>query len=466
VADRAGRRWPARSSASRPRSAIGGTGGAGGDGSTVTVTQTGTITTGSAAAPADLASGIFVQSIGGSGGNGGSSGAYAAGGNISTALAVGGGGVSGVTVGGNAGGASAYGGNGAAVSVCSNYSASCEGSGGITTYGQSAPAIFAQSIGGAGGNGGASQSNAAGTAYGVSGSVGGFGSEGGAGGAVSVSAGGSLATSGLLSPAIQAQSVGGGGGNGGSPNVTSGAGISGLSRSGSRQQRGSQRVPLILAKIGRVHRHGGYLDRAVIGAGDRGFRIHAIHARPELGGIPLHRHQLHAVGRRALGRRFGRNLHHVGRGMFRHHFTRARIPCHKFWIAVQFPHDRHQARHTRIVATDHFQASPVVPHLANDVIFDFGIPEWLRSGFRHHAIPPVTCQAPHSRHLYALTCRLSRRLARAAAIMSRATSWAILGLAKACFPAHGTVVPVGRVVGASRYAGGMCGSLEFGQKSA
>ena len=141
---------------------------------------------------------------------------YAAGGNISTALAVGGGGVSGVTVGGNAGGASAYGGNGAAVSVCSNYSASCEGSGGITTYGQSAPAIFAQSIGGAGGNGGASQSNAAGTAYGVSGSVGGFGSEGGAGGAVSVSAGGSLATSGLLSPAIQAQSVGGGGGNGGS----------------------------------------------------------------------------------------------------------------------------------------------------------------------------------------------------------------------------------------------------------
>ena len=90
----------------------------------------------------------------------------------------------------------------------------------ITTAGANAAALVAQSIGGGGGYGG----NASGISIGLSVAIGGTGGTGGTGGGVTVSIPsadpGELApvvlTTGLRSPAMLAQSIGGGGGNGGS----------------------------------------------------------------------------------------------------------------------------------------------------------------------------------------------------------------------------------------------------------
>lgn len=157
--------------------AIGGNGGSEADGGRVTVTNSGTIVTAGAGS-----FGVLAQSVGGGGGDGGSSGGV-------------------FSTGGRAG----SGGEGAAVTVTQT------NRGRIATTGDRAAALVAQSIGGGGGNGGNATSVSPSQAV----SVGGSGGPGGDGGTVTVIAGGILTTAGDDANAILAQSVGGGGGNGG-----------------------------------------------------------------------------------------------------------------------------------------------------------------------------------------------------------------------------------------------------------
>jgi hypothetical protein len=100
------------------------------------------------------------------------------------------------------GGHGGGGGDGGTVSVFST--------GNLSTTGATSAAIFAQSIGGGGGNGGTSTSEQATLSMGLT-----FGGTGGGGGnaaAVTVQPSGNITTTGLVSPGILAQSVGGSGG--------------------------------------------------------------------------------------------------------------------------------------------------------------------------------------------------------------------------------------------------------------
>jgi uncharacterized protein YhjY with autotransporter beta-barrel domain len=173
---------------------VGGSGEDGEDAESVDVLNTGILET-----TADDSIGIFAQSVGGGGGNGGFSLAASLGTAAEkTSMAV------------SIGGSGSGGGDGKKVSVINRNV--------ILTSGDHSQGIFAQSLGGGGGNGGFSVA-----ANGASGnqsknigvSVGGAGGVGGDGGLVSVTNTGSIGTSGDDSSAIQAQSIGGGGGNGG-----------------------------------------------------------------------------------------------------------------------------------------------------------------------------------------------------------------------------------------------------------
>ena len=232
---------------------LGGSGGVGGNSSSVTVKSSNAIST-----AGDQSSGIFAQSVGGGGGNGGASSSSATSGG-SAALTFG--------LGGSGGG----GGTSGTVTVLNNAQ--------IATLGANSAGIFAQSVGGGGGNGGASVSAASaapassgtstttsastgatpknGSGESTSGkssasagkdsagpsgesgadggyaaglSIGGAGGAGSGGGAVTVSNGSNITTgtatgsSGVNSPAIFAQSVGGGGGNAGSSSSNANAG--------------------------------------------------------------------------------------------------------------------------------------------------------------------------------------------------------------------------------------------------
>ncbi len=200
--------------------AIGGSGSGGGNGGSVTVNSTGDIETSGM-----QSSGIFAQSVGGGGGNGGfaGSGALTFGG-VSAAVGLGGDGSSG--------------GDGSTVDVTSI--------GNITTTGDQASAIIAQSVGGGGGNGGSTIGLSLGSAAGASVNIGGKGDSGGSAAAVTVHSTGNLSTgtegvTGNDAYGILAQSIGGGGGNGGfSGNITFGglAGI-GVSVGGSGGSGGS-----------------------------------------------------------------------------------------------------------------------------------------------------------------------------------------------------------------------------------
>ena len=208
---------------------FGGEGAYGGNGGAVTVTNAGSVTTTGAEAR-----GIYAQSIGGAGGDGGESvGIVAVGGRgsgtsngstvtvgnsgkVSTsgvdaeaiyAQSIGGGGGSGgsstgwFSIGGKGGG----GGNSDVVTVNNTGSL-------VKTVGNDSSAIFAQSIGGGGGKGG----NSVAVGAFVSVGIGGDGGTGGTGNKVSVtSTGGEIQTTGADSCGIYAQSVGGGGGKGG-----------------------------------------------------------------------------------------------------------------------------------------------------------------------------------------------------------------------------------------------------------
>ena len=197
---------------------LGGAGGAGGAGNTVAVTNHGTIIT-----EGDAAHGIFAQSVGGGGGVGGASSitksSPGSGNSISLNAVIGGG--------------AGVGGNGSNVVVVQE--------GTITTYGEGAYGIFAQSVGGGGGMGGTAKietesdtnsssssalamaassdtstnSNEKEWSVDLSFGLGGSGGGGGNGGQVMVVNGGNITTYGTNSIAIFAQSVGGGGGAGG-----------------------------------------------------------------------------------------------------------------------------------------------------------------------------------------------------------------------------------------------------------
>jgi hypothetical protein len=203
--------------------ALGGSGSVAGNGSSVEIVAgQGSVTTHGTAA-----TGLFAASVGGGGGSGGSAGGLlslggtassgGSSGNVTVisgidittagarataieALSAGGGGGSG----GDAIGAIAIGGDGSGAG--SGGSVLVTSAGRLSTAGQSATAILAQSIGGGGGSGGDSGGLI---------SIGARGDRGGSGGAVAVISTGEIRTVGHHSDGMFAQSVGGGGGRGG-----------------------------------------------------------------------------------------------------------------------------------------------------------------------------------------------------------------------------------------------------------
>lgn len=190
------------------RDQSGGDGGGGGTGGEVSVTQAGSVTTGG-----DTAIGLLAQSIGGGGGNAGPSASIATSGvsfdktlnevisklPIADTLAVN------DTVGGSGG----TGNRGGLVGVTNQ--------GAILTGGSNAIGIEAQSIGGGGGNGGEVSGGATGKLA-LNRKIGGDGGNGSTGGPVTVTnaAAGTITTRGDGAHGILAQSIGGGGGTGGS----------------------------------------------------------------------------------------------------------------------------------------------------------------------------------------------------------------------------------------------------------
>lgn len=201
--------------------AIGGTGGAGGAGGTVNLQNDGTIKT-----QGDGSFGILAQSVGGGGGDGGDASAMAHALEAQPASLK-----AGVTIGGDAGAGSGGGDvtvtNGGSLpngTFGGSYNCpACSGS--ISTLGNNATALLAQSIGGGGGTGGTGNAGVlshnlggeTGTAVNVTFNLGGTGGPGGAGGAVTVSnvTGSTIHTAGSGAQGVLAQSIGGGGGNGG-----------------------------------------------------------------------------------------------------------------------------------------------------------------------------------------------------------------------------------------------------------
>jgi hypothetical protein len=171
--------------------AVGGAGGSGAFANTVTIGNFGPITT-----SGERAYGIEAQSIGGGGGNGGAASSTSSGSTNSTYSGS-------VTVGGDGG----VSGNGGMVNVASG--------GAILTAGYNADGILAQAVGGGGGVGGDGSVSAS-TTIGIGIGVSGNGGSSGIGGNVSVSTnvGGTITTLGDDAAGILAQSIGGGGGTG------------------------------------------------------------------------------------------------------------------------------------------------------------------------------------------------------------------------------------------------------------
>ena len=185
---------------------VGGRGGGGGPAGSVSVTNKGQIATYGPDAPA-----VQLQSIGGGGGSGGAAVARAVAlapdkriPAVSISVATGGSGGS-----GNTGGR-----------------VTLDNSGLITTAGDGAIGVIAQSIGGGGGSGGDSTaasysgSREGGIAISVSVAVGGTGGSGGTGGDVGITNEGLVATLGQDAYGVFAQSIGGGGGTGGAGDAT------------------------------------------------------------------------------------------------------------------------------------------------------------------------------------------------------------------------------------------------------
>jgi uncharacterized protein YhjY with autotransporter beta-barrel domain len=170
---------------------LGGGAGAAGDGGIVTVDSSTSIRTLGAESH-----GLFGQSVGGGGGSGGFSVAGSIAESGTAALSV--------------GGSGATGGNADDVTVSARAA-----SGSITTEGERAYGMFAQSVGGSGGDGGFSVAGALTQGPAITFSMGGAAGNGGTAGKVTLNAQTSVSTSGDGAHALFAQSLGGGGGSGG-----------------------------------------------------------------------------------------------------------------------------------------------------------------------------------------------------------------------------------------------------------
>lgn len=172
--------------------------------------------------------GILAQSIGGGGGNGG--GASKGLGdaakdlglgaqqfqqfvNVINALPWSGSWTRAFSVGGSGGAA----GDGGTITVTNT--------GGIATAGVNSEGIFAQSVGGGGGNGAHADPLAGAATFALNTEIGGKGGGGGSGGSITVNNSSTIETSGTNSIGILAQSIGGGGGK---SSQTFGGGVSGF----------------------------------------------------------------------------------------------------------------------------------------------------------------------------------------------------------------------------------------------
>lgn len=185
---------------------VGGGGGAGGNAGTVTLNAVSDITTGDAqSGTGSHAPAIAAQSIGGGGGHGGLS------------LGLSGTTTSSASVGVSVGGSGSAGGDGS--SVAAEWFSDI-----LSTVGDHAPGLLAQSVGGGGGAGGTSVAGSVNLGSSVPINVAVGGSGGAAGNSVSASPPsavvftelvGSIETQGQFSSGIAAQSIGGGGGIGG-----------------------------------------------------------------------------------------------------------------------------------------------------------------------------------------------------------------------------------------------------------
>jgi hypothetical protein len=223
---------------------FGGSAGSGGTGGVATITAA----AGSAIETWGVgAYGMFAESVGGNGGTasgtggiftmGGSGGSGNTGGDVTIsnsgsvfthnqdargifAQSVGGGGGNANVSGGlvSLGGSGGSGANGGAVTVTLGSTSS------ITTLGKGGDGVFAQSVGGGGGAGGTSGGLIA---------LGGTGSVGGEGGTVGATNAGSISTTGAYARGLFAQSIGGGGGSGGD-----GYGLASIGGSGSTASKG------------------------------------------------------------------------------------------------------------------------------------------------------------------------------------------------------------------------------------
>ncbi|MEO1639716.1 MAG: hypothetical protein AAFU41_10775 [Pseudomonadota bacterium] len=238
---------------------FGATGGSGGSSGAARVQHDGTIVT-----SGRDAIGIMAQSIGGGGGTGGSGTAFGA--NISAAF----------------GGSGAGGGFGATARVSNTINPSASSS--VTTYGLRSHGIMAQSVGGGGGKGGSALSVSAGAFVSASVAMGGAGGNGGYGGPALVTYRGNISTAGDAANGILAQSVGGGGGNGGyaisasaSTNVSAAFGFGGaggggggafqteVTHTGNITTTGQNSSAIVAQSIGGGGGNGGYAVSGAIG---------------------------------------------------------------------------------------------------------------------------------------------------------------------------------------------------------
>ena len=233
---------------------IGGTGAKGGDAGAVSVINTGAVWTDNTDSH-----GIFAQSVGGSGGNGGFAIAAAISDGVSLSLS--------------------FGGSGGSGGISGPVNVSDTG-GSIRTLGDGSYGILAQSVGGGGGSGGFSIAGGISGGASLNFSMAGTGGAGGRSNTVSVSSGSDIATGGDDSHAIFAQSVGGGGGAGGfsvTGGVSGGATI-GASVGGDGGSGGTADNVTVSATVGTIHTSGnrsyGILAQSVGGGGgDGGFSV-------------------------------------------------------------------------------------------------------------------------------------------------------------------------------------------------
>lgn len=220
---------------------IGGAGGEAADGGTVTLTHAGDITT-----TGDWADGIVAQSIGGGGGAGGSS--SMSGSQATANIAVG------------VGGSGSGGGDGGKIDITFDDNSGNS----INTAGYSAHGVLLQSIGGGGGQGGDGSDQANGKIT-VGGGIGGSGGAGGNGGSVVTRDWINLSTSGDDAHGIVAQSIGGGGGVGGAGNSTA------------AEDDDSHTIDLVVGGAGSAGGSGGTVDldlgTSLITHGDRAFGV-------------------------------------------------------------------------------------------------------------------------------------------------------------------------------------------------